>query len=103
MLYRNYKGPLSSEDRAALGINSSGLNNADLQALTNMDLLAANKDALVDLHNAVNRKRKKNVVEDDVPYHTSRYEPLLKKILEVRRRPCRPRRPSATGCAGRRC
>ena len=46
LLYRNYKGPLASEDRTAIGIDRSGLNNADLQAVSNMDLLGANKDAV---------------------------------------------------------
>ena len=46
LLYRNYKGPLGSEDRAAIGVERSGLNNADLQAITNMDLLGANKDSV---------------------------------------------------------
>ena len=119
LLYRNYKGPLGSEDRAAIGVERSGLNNADLQAITNMDLLGANKDSvrasrcrrgrghvavaaeltergracagpgnafkkLLDSHVALNRRKKKGAVVEEVPYATSRYQPLLAKILEVR-------------------
>jgi len=46
LLYRNYKGPLSAEDKAAIGLDKSGLNTADMQALANMDLLGANKDSV---------------------------------------------------------
>jgi len=46
LLYRNYKGPLSAEDKVAIGLDKSGLNTADMQALSNMDLLGANKDSV---------------------------------------------------------
>jgi hypothetical protein len=39
---------------------------------------------LVDLHAAAGRRKKKGVVAEDVPYATSRYQPLLASTLEVR-------------------